>query len=83
MTIPATGKTTFFMKAIDVLKEKHSDKVKVYSVSSDVVRMNVMDELQARTIANGEKELTEDQLFSKSTKPAKTRFDGIISSILG
>ncbi|EAR94538.1 hypothetical protein TTHERM_00052480 (macronuclear) [Tetrahymena thermophila SB210] len=70
ITIPATGKTTFFNEIIQYFEKENKD-IKIHYQSSDIIRKQIMDEIQQ---GNPNQNYTQDELFQKSSKKATSRF---------
>ena len=66
MTIPGSGKT-FFKRYLE--KACVARGVGFFSVSSDEIRLQLINELKQKF-----KNLSEDDLFQKTTKPATLEF---------
>ena len=67
MTIPGNGKT-FFITQLKALIEKY--KIKFYSIGSDLIRREVMDEMMRKN-----RRLTEKEAFERSGKRAGFMFE--------
>ncbi|KAL4471393.1 hypothetical protein ABPG74_008286 [Tetrahymena malaccensis] len=78
ITIPATGKTTFFNGVIQNFEKDQKD-IKVHYVSSDIIRKQIMDEIQQR---NPNQSYTHDELFQKSSKTASSRFQNAAEQLI-
>ena len=67
MTIPGNGKT-FFINQLKALIEKY--KIKFYSIGSDLIRREVMDDLMYKN-----RRMTEKEAFEKSGRIAGYKFE--------
>ena len=67
MTIPGNGKT-FFINQLKALIEKYH--IKFYSIGSDLIRREIMDDMMRKN-----RRMTEKEAFEKSGRPASFRFE--------
>ena len=67
MTIPGNGKT-FFIKQLKEIIEKYD--INFYSIGSDLIRREIMDNIMRKN-----KRITEKEAFERSGKPANFKFE--------
>lgn len=72
LTIPCSGKTFSFKKLCEVEKD-----IRIEVLSSDSVREEIMNELRKKN-----KKWSQDELFDKSSKPARKMFYDRLNRIL-